>query len=76
MRAVMRKREPDSAPRCNTRMANLLIVAKPAWTTKTQASAVVQSSGVLADGAYREDSQEPEISVGAGVVPQGRPGNA
>jgi hypothetical protein len=75
MRAAMRKREPDSASRCSTGMANLPIMAKPAWTMKTQACAVVRSPGVLADGAYREDGQEPEMATGAGVVPQVRAGN-
>ena len=56
-------------------MANLPTVAKPAWTMKAQARAVVQSPGVLADGAYREDGQEPEMAIGAGVVPQVGSGN-
>jgi len=56
-------------------MANPPDRAKPAWTMKSQACAVVQSPGVLADGAYREDSQEPEMAIGAGVVPQVRAGN-
>ena len=76
MRAVMREREPDSAPTWRTWMANLPFKAKPAWAMKTQACAVAQSTGVLADGAYREDGQEPERSADAGVVPRIGPGNA
>lgn len=50
----MRKREPVSAAKVNTRMANLPNGAKPAGTMKAQARAIVLSSEVRADGAHGE----------------------
>ncbi len=43
---------------------------------EVQACAVIQSHGMRADGAFREDGWEPERSVGAEVVPLGCAGNA
>lgn len=50
----MRKRELDSAPRENTRKANLPNGAKPISMMKSQACAFILSSGVQADGAHGE----------------------
>ena len=57
-------------------MASLPEMVKPVWIMKPQACAVIQSSGVRADGAYREDGPEPERPIVAGVVPNGPVGNA
>lgn len=50
----MRKREPVSASKEITRMANLPNGTNPKSIMKALARAVILSSGVLADGAHRE----------------------
>lgn len=57
MRAVMRKREPVPAPTGMPWKASPPERVKPARAMKAQACAVARSTGVIADGAYREDGR-------------------